>query len=466
MRPDAQLLQGDDSTNPEKPIAYDENVQFTVFRPKAVMPERWHSLLAFAHLDELPEGSNQPDPIEEVERQAAAILGPLQERYKQTVQDSSQAVPKEGELTFVPEITGCEFNPPRQVIRWVESVHKVEFRLRASLSQDGKMVRGRMSIFLGAILLAEIPLRISVDSRHQDQMDGGPNEATHVIPYRKIFASYSHQDRAIVNQFEKYATTLGDRYLRDVQDLRSGENWDERLLTMIEEADVFQLFWSRNSMASPYVQREWRHAISLVHKGPYFVRPTYWQQPLPEDPSNDLPPAELRKRHFTCLHPEMEITPAAKDYEQRFFSRASENASEKMDVEISPDWVNQGLKLLLGIHGCPAEQSHVVLQLVDDCAFGSSSEVERIYREARKGVGLRLMQVTPRQLRSQRDWVYFQLETRGPEWDDVLKTRKLALRLPKRIVAFQQGSSHQQSLSVPAEHKMLELKIALFALMP
>ncbi len=158
-----------------------------------------------------------------------------------------------------------------------------------------------MSVFLGAILLADIPIRFKVDSTHSEAADEQPTEPASAKPYRKIFASYSHKDLAIVEQFERYAETLGDRYLRDWKELRSGENWDERLLQMIEEADVFQLFWSNNSMRSPFVQREWEHAMSLTNKGPYFVRPTYWETPLPEIPENNLPPSDLQRRHFTCL---------------------------------------------------------------------------------------------------------------------------------------------------------------------
>ena len=48
----------------------DENVQFTVFRPKTVQPKKWYSLLAFAHLsDRRPNAEpDEPDPIKEVQR--------------------------------------------------------------------------------------------------------------------------------------------------------------------------------------------------------------------------------------------------------------------------------------------------------------------------------------------------------------------------------------------------------------
>jgi hypothetical protein len=83
--------------------------------------------------------------------------------------------------------------------------------------------------------------------------------------------------------------------------LRAGEVWDERLMQMIEEADVFQLFWSRHAMESPYVHREYEHALSLNR--PNFVRPTYWEDPLPSDPARNLPPEILLRLHFQRIGP-------------------------------------------------------------------------------------------------------------------------------------------------------------------
>jgi hypothetical protein len=65
---------------------------------------------------------------------------------------------------------------------------------------------------------------------------------------------------------------------------------------MIREADIFQLFWSRNAIQSPFVEQEWRYALSLDRDN--FVRPTYWEDPLPELPERGLPPQELLRLHF------------------------------------------------------------------------------------------------------------------------------------------------------------------------
>jgi hypothetical protein len=286
---------------PEKALPVHEDVQFTVYRPRAVEALKWHPLLAFAHLSELPADAapDESDPVEEVKAQAQRLLGDLARGYGDVKQDSRYAVPHEAEITFLPEIPGFEVNPPRRTFLWLESVHREEFRIRAGPEVDGTLVRGRMTVFWGSILLAEINLGIRVDSRLAGASVQPPPEWAASRPFRGIFPSYSHRDAGIVEEFERYARTLGDRYLRDVHELRAGEVWNDRLKDLIRQADVFQLFWSWNAMQSPYVEEEWRYALSLGR--PHFVRPTYWEDPLPELPGRSLPPEELRRLHFQLL---------------------------------------------------------------------------------------------------------------------------------------------------------------------
>jgi hypothetical protein len=123
-----------------------------------------------------------------------------------------------------------------------------------------------------------------------------PEVAGFTRRYHKIFPSYSHRDSAVVANFATVARTLGDQYLQDVLVLRPGERWHPRLLQLIEEADVFQLFWSRNSMRSPHCREEWEHALALQR--PDFVLPVYWEEPRPQDPEQGLPPEALQALHF------------------------------------------------------------------------------------------------------------------------------------------------------------------------
>ena len=281
------------STAERTPLVYDENVQFTVFRPKTLAPSHWYPLLAFAHLSERRSDApaDEPDPSAEVARQAAALLGDTS-AYQQASEDSSQRVPREGEITFVPSVPGVEFNPPAQSFFWTESVHRAEFRVRAQAAPPaGRNFRGRMAVYLGAILLAEINLSFGVRERPSSRPDTVGESAR---PYRKIFASYSHRDDAIVRQCWDYAKAMGDEYLQDVINLRSGERWAPALEALIRDADIFQLFWSWNSLQSDYVQKEWRYALALRRNS--FIRPVYWDEPLPA--RDDLPPKDLLDLHF------------------------------------------------------------------------------------------------------------------------------------------------------------------------
>jgi hypothetical protein len=279
------------------PRRVDENVQFTVYRPRRLPPAAWQPVLAFAHLAErradAPPG--EPDPVEEVRRQAQQVLGDQAAAFADTTQDSSDAIPREGEITFVLDLPGVEVNPPQRSFRWLEDVHREEFRIRAPAALDGRTVRGALHVYLGALLVADVVLAMRVEHAGESAQA----EADRARPYRRIFPSYSHRDEPIVRQVEAYARTMGDEYLRDVTHLRSGEDWNERLTDFIREADVFQLFWSRNSMTSPWVRREWEYALSLGRA--HFVRPTYWEVPMPEAPERDLPPARLRSLHFQRL---------------------------------------------------------------------------------------------------------------------------------------------------------------------
>ena len=293
------------------PSVLDENVQFTVYRPRAIQPATWYDLLVFAHLAERrPDApADQPDPLQQVRDQAARLLGAQLGAYDDPRQDSRFGVPQDGEITVLPEVEGIEFNPPRRVFRWQEDVHREDFRLRAGPALVGRTARGRIRVFLGVVILAEIDVAIRVEATVRPRAplpDGlpqpvaGPETAVdQARPYRKIFASYSHADLEIVRQFELLATSLGDEYLRDATRLRSGSDWDESLLRMIDEADVFQLFWSWNSMRSPYVRREWEYAMSLERAS--FIRPTYWEEPLPSSDELALPPESLRRLHFSRL---------------------------------------------------------------------------------------------------------------------------------------------------------------------
>jgi len=286
--------------------AFNENVQFTAYRPKVIAPAKWTKMLVFAHLDDRPDWLDDDElgPIEEMELEAERMLGSKIEDYRPTTSDSSVAIPEDGEITIVPEIQGIEFNPKRRSFLWKDgvTVHHETFDMRASAALDGQTVRGVLTIFLGHLILAEITLAIRADRNQGAAKDSSSvgRQRNSAQPFRRVFTSYSRRDLPIVEATERYGRTLGDEYIRDLIYLRSGELWNDQLRELVRWADVFQLFWSVNSARSEFVESEWRYALSLNR--PAFVRPTYWQEPMPE------PPEPLRGIHFHRLAAEAQTT--------------------------------------------------------------------------------------------------------------------------------------------------------------
>ena len=295
---------GDKSGKPEKALPFHEDVHFTVYPPSFVRPGHWAPVLAFAHLGAPPVGGDpRDDPIRRVRELAEATLGPQIAKYTPMAQGSRRGLPEEAEITFELDLPGFDVERPHRTFRWIDAFAMEKFQIRTGAQLDGQTTRGRLVIYHGSFLLGEVLFFIHADAQaSNDNPSTGPPASA--AAYRKLFASYSHEDTAIVEEFERHFAAIGDVYLRDVRMLRSGEQWNPRLLDFIRQADVFQLFWSHNAMRSPYVEQEWRFALSLGRTN--FIRPTYWEQPMPKGPG--LPPDELGDIHFHALGTALAVT--------------------------------------------------------------------------------------------------------------------------------------------------------------
>ena len=286
-----------------EPVVVDDDVQFTVYRPRAVRPEATEQLVAFAHKsEEYDEDGQLVDPLEEVVRQAEEVLGDLS-RHVTSVRDSDVPIARGDTLRFVPVVEGIEFNPSALEFLWLRGVHREVFEFRAPRHLDGQTLSGRLSVYRGMVLVADVTLRLRIDA----SAAGPAQERSRGRVYGKVFPSYSHEDGVVVAQIAAAARTLGHEYLRDIELLRAGQDWQRELERYIDEADVFQLFWSPASMVSPHVRKEWGYALSLDR--PDFVRPVFWHTPRPSAPP-ELPPPELDRLHFAYLGAAEQPSPA------------------------------------------------------------------------------------------------------------------------------------------------------------
>lgn len=263
-----------ESAEPPPPAAEygPEPARFSAYYPREVPPQTWLPLRAYVF---------RRSAAGAVEADAAAALKERVEDYRPVSGDATASLAEGVLITATPELDGFQFNPPSAPIAFYEDWQAFPFKLRAVTAPLEQAANGRITFSAEGVIVADLPISVFVTAQPA-AASTAPSSAS-ADPYDAIFCSYSHKDTAIVERVERAYKALGMDYLRDVTTLRSGETWNPRLLELIEEADIFQLFWSNASAASRYVEQEWAHALSLG-RGGAFIRPVYWEQPMPKAP--------------------------------------------------------------------------------------------------------------------------------------------------------------------------------------
>ncbi len=282
-----------------------EDVRFTAFRPDRVTVETWYTLLVYAHIEAA---------LSAVREDATLFRAKMGDTPKETTAKQSAQLERGTELRIVPRCEGVTFNPESIAFKWIEDMHRAEFRFRAEGSLAGTDDLALVEIFVGPVLVGAIKLAMSFEAAKPSapEPDGSrpllgtikssaPTVATTPITasmYRQdqIFLSYSHADSPVVLACRDAYRRLGFKPLIDIDTLRAGEEWNDALQTMIGSADIFQLFWSEHAAGSKYVEQEWRYALDLAkQKGAGFIRPSYWEKPSAAIPS------ELEHLHFAYV---------------------------------------------------------------------------------------------------------------------------------------------------------------------
>ncbi len=264
-----------------------EPVRFSTYYPREVAPEIWNPLKAYVF---------KPSAGSAVSADAAQELGALLPSYREVERPAQMSIAEGALISATPELDGFQFNPPRAEIRFYEDWQRFDFKLRAMGAPLEQASNGRITFTVEGVIVADIPISIYVGKAAA--ATAAPASDSRPI-YQSIFCSYSHRDTQIVERVERVYKALGMTFLRDVVSLRSGQDWDAELLRLIEQADIFQLFWSNAASQSQAVRKEWLHALSLKRQDRAFIRPVFWEQPMP-------PPApELAAIHF-AFEPELD----------------------------------------------------------------------------------------------------------------------------------------------------------------
>lgn len=275
-----------------------ETVQFSALHPKDIAAEQWHSLLVYAHLEAA---------LDLIQQDAGKFALEMGGDPRRTSSRKTAQLARGTTLRIRPEGEGLEFNPPEVILKWVEDYERAVFRFRASADLIDQPAVGEIGIYTDLIEIARVRFSAYVTAG-APQPDAQPSIAHTDNPlmlaklrsssakmYNRIFISYSRKDGEVARAYRLAQIAAGHEVFMDSESIRAGEDWQAALARAIDAADVFQLFWSEHSAASPNCCDEWNYA--LKHKCPQdlcagFIRPVYWKKPLP------TPPPELGHLNF------------------------------------------------------------------------------------------------------------------------------------------------------------------------
>jgi hypothetical protein len=257
-----------------------EEVCFTAFHPKEVVVEQWYTLLVYAYV---------MSALEAVRQDARLFIGEMGVP-KETAAATPAHLVRGTELTIVPTCEGVTFNPERVSCKWVEDRHRAYFRFCADKSLAGDAGRVMVTIYVGPLIVGTLKLGMLFDGAKPAVAPPESRQEVTGQMYKPeaVFVSYSHRDTPVVVACREVYKALGYEVLIDIDTLRAGQYWNAELMRLIDRADIFQLFWSHHSKDSPYVRQEWEHALTC-DKGEGFIRPVYWEQPMPPPPPELVP---------------------------------------------------------------------------------------------------------------------------------------------------------------------------------
>jgi hypothetical protein len=268
----------------EKPV--EERLAFTASYPPNVLAERWYPLVVYVHLAALQ------DQVANAIREEAGAGGSLPSI---SLARATRGVARGTLLTLTPRVEGLQFNPPSATVAWFEDVQDTHFRFLAPADQVEQSLVGVLEITVGSLPIAHLGMAINIRA---DPAAAGaaPLAPQHATVYQDGFASYSSQDAAIVQACRAVYWGLGIHLAVDKQTLRAGQQWDPALRAIIEQCDLFQLFWSQAASTSTPVRNEYEFALrQLPRKGKGFIRPVVWEPTPPQIPS------DLKRFNFAPL---------------------------------------------------------------------------------------------------------------------------------------------------------------------
>ncbi|MBE0640233.1 MAG: Hsp70 family protein [Bacteroidales bacterium] len=264
----------------QAPTSRIDLVHFSVSSPPAVQPGRDIIVDVWAHLEQ------QRTEVANRVKQAS-----IQTDAPPVIRPKGPFKIERGTILVVRlKFQDLIVEPAEDVILWEGEIGNASYVVSVPAETAEGVRIGSVTVHCEeGLQIARIPLQLMIK-----------NEVVHCEPIehslhrvRKAFVSYARADLdEVLSRIQGMQKIIPDLdVFLDVVKLRSGEDWEKRLWTVIPESDVFYLFWSAAAKESLWVEKEWRCA--LTSRGVDFIDPV----PL-VSPKEVPPPVELSKMHF------------------------------------------------------------------------------------------------------------------------------------------------------------------------
>lgn len=202
--------------------------------------------------------------------------------YDELNQKINKVVIKKGDSVSI-EVKSETFTIIHERIdfKWELNYNKfqVKFRSPTAIGKGEIFV----SVKVNDLLVARMLISVSVENRVWDDEQLLANTSF----FEQIFVSYARKDMAIIKNYTRRYKALGIKVFIDTDEIRSGQNWKQEIVKHLQKSDVFQLFWSNAARKSGYVRDEYEQALDLIKAGKKknnYIRPNYWEVPMPAIP--------------------------------------------------------------------------------------------------------------------------------------------------------------------------------------
>ena len=171
---------------------------------------------------------------------------------------------------------GLIIDPPEQEFIWRGGRNVIPFDVEVPKEAPEETIVLKFDVLIEDTVVARLRLDLEISATAKAEIRRTPA----VTPARTAFASYSSRDRSrVLDRVDALTRHAGLEFFLDCIDLHQGEEWKPALAEAIHQQELFMLFWSRHSAASPWVG--WELETAKQAKSRDFIQIQALQPDLP-----------------------------------------------------------------------------------------------------------------------------------------------------------------------------------------